>query len=464
MTLDGSVHEAVVDANKNNEGEEPTLVFGQTVVCELLCFVQYFLNCSAPDNIKDIAGTFYTDDEILAAKRVLWCDNNKPFISKYADRRNTNQRTGAAANIDDIFTALSALDKLESVEKKIQYVAHNLTRLPSYNPEELNNVSMLQRINALERRYKSLENNISENYIEFNGLQRDVVTLTENLATNSTLIEEVAKKTNCTKKDRKDPIEDEEVDRESSTTNSSIQIESDEEKNLAEDDDNKYVTEEELSDSSDEEPSDVTDVTKKNPPRRQISGRIRPKRSVSRLRSQTIGRNPRRTNGSYRNRSLKHSITAPKRPNPHVTDQSKNGTSLQKETNETRRHHGGKTVTGTARGGLGKWGGVCGGTRPSNPLHRMDEQGYVTPREQWRKQQKHSEVFVFNVPKVVSTSDIKMFIKDKNVSVLDLFQRSHPDSRRKSFVLRVPSQQARQVMAASFWPASIKVRGYASRD
>ena len=88
MTLDGSVHEATADANKSYKGEETTQVFGQCVVCELL----YFLNCSAPDNIKDIAGTFYTDDQILAAKCVLWCENNKPHIAKYADRRNQKQR------------------------------------------------------------------------------------------------------------------------------------------------------------------------------------------------------------------------------------------------------------------------------------------------------------------------------------------------------------------------------------
>ena len=176
--IHGPITEPQQEEHTQDENTQNTQkLYGQSVVCELLCFAQHFLNCSAPNNVKNITVNFYTDDEIIAAKRVLWSENNKPFLAKYADRRNTNLRTGAEANIDDIFTALSALDKLEDVDKKTQYAAHNLSRLPSENPEDLNKVSMLQRLNALERRFKSLENNISENYIEFNGVQQRVESL-----------------------------------------------------------------------------------------------------------------------------------------------------------------------------------------------------------------------------------------------------------------------------------------------
>ena len=134
----------------------------------------------------------------------------------------------------------------------------------------------------------------------------------------------------------------------------------------------------------------------------------------------------------------------------------------------------GRTINGTARGQLGKRGsamtsrttqyGRRQGSKPFNPLHRMDSQGFVTPRNQWRKHQKHTEIFIFNVPTVVKETDVRSYVMDKSVSVLDVLQRSHPDSRRKSFVVQIPSHQASTVMTASFWPQSIKVRRYTNRD
>ncbi len=50
------------------------------------------------------------------------------------------------------------------------------------------------------------------------------------------------------------------------------------------------------------------------------------------------------------------------------------------------------------------------------------------------------------------------------VSVIDLYQRSHEDAAKKSFVLTLPEEQYDLVFSEYLWPRGIRVRDYEEKQ
>jgi hypothetical protein len=101
------------------------------------------------------------------------------------------------------------------------------------------------------------------------------------------------------------------------------------------------------------------------------------------------------------------------------------------------------------------------GVRKSRFERRTDSDGFRVPRQHWKKQQRSCvSLFVFNVPKSCALSNIRQYVVDQDVKVLDVFQRSHPEARRKSFVVQVSSEDSRRILKPSFWPVGVRVREY----
>ncbi len=117
------------------------------IINELLAYAVHYVNASALDNVKRIIQSFYSSNEITAAKKALWdaCGN---ALGKQPERKSTDKRPGLVAHINDIFDALKTLD---AVDKLPDVVARNLDRLPDRQPEELNLLMIIQRIAALEK-------------------------------------------------------------------------------------------------------------------------------------------------------------------------------------------------------------------------------------------------------------------------------------------------------------------------
>ena len=116
---------------------------------ELLSYVSYYIHNSSLNNIKKIISDFYTHDEIISSKKILWnlCE---PDLGPYIERKSTDKRTSLEANLNDVFEAFS---KLDSIDKMPIFAARELNRLPnSRQPEELNIVSMINRIAKLEEK------------------------------------------------------------------------------------------------------------------------------------------------------------------------------------------------------------------------------------------------------------------------------------------------------------------------
>ena len=140
------------------------------IVNELLSYLSFYMNNSAIDNIKKIAINFYDSDDIINSKKVLW-ENRTNILGPYTDRKKSDKRTVSEANINDIFEALTKLDTAQELPK---FVAQNLDKLPERHPEELNVLTLINRVATIEKTMKNHNDVLSQHAIELMELKQDI--------------------------------------------------------------------------------------------------------------------------------------------------------------------------------------------------------------------------------------------------------------------------------------------------
>ena len=142
-----------VISNGNDDNNTGNKVIGNNedslkdiFVNELLTYISFYMNNSNINNIKKIASNFYTADEVIESIKMLWNISGND-LKKYTERRNTDQRSCTEANLNDIMDALLQLD---AKSKLPFFVARNVERVPDRQPEEINLLSIINRMNKLE--------------------------------------------------------------------------------------------------------------------------------------------------------------------------------------------------------------------------------------------------------------------------------------------------------------------------
>ena len=136
------------------------------IVNELLTYAKYYINNSTFENLKKLMLSFYTPEEILIAKRLLWevCGNH---LDNLTERKTTDKRTSEDANLNDLLSALIAID---ANNVTTEFVAKDLLRLPKRAPEELNVTSLLERIVNLEDAVNRSEETLSHHTVQISEL------------------------------------------------------------------------------------------------------------------------------------------------------------------------------------------------------------------------------------------------------------------------------------------------------
>ena len=81
----------------------------EPIINKLLTYAIHYLSSSTISNIKKVVQQFYTDEDILEAKRLLWEASND-ILGAFPERKTTKARNASLANINDIFEALAKLD------------------------------------------------------------------------------------------------------------------------------------------------------------------------------------------------------------------------------------------------------------------------------------------------------------------------------------------------------------------
>ena len=156
---------------------------GQVQNCyvnELLTYLCYYINNSTLGNIRRNIAIFYTCDEIIEAKKLLW-NLSKDNLDQYTERRSTDRRSCSEASLDDI---IEAIKKLDGLSKLPNFVARNVVKIPDRQPEELNILYAINRINNLEKKISSVDEALLNNDNFF-------VKINTELSTHKNLIEVV---------------------------------------------------------------------------------------------------------------------------------------------------------------------------------------------------------------------------------------------------------------------------------
>lgn len=141
---------------------------------ELLTYVTYCVNSSAADNCKAQVEAFYNTNEIICPKRTLWLECSAELNVRYHNRKSTANRTTATAYIKDIFEAITYLD---SKGKVPEVVARDISRLPDRQPDELNMLSVVNRVLKNEKSNDARDEVVTSIQIEVLKLQDEIKSL-----------------------------------------------------------------------------------------------------------------------------------------------------------------------------------------------------------------------------------------------------------------------------------------------
>ena len=139
------------------------MVSWRPIVNELLCFLYNSFAKVPKGKILVTLVSFYSDDEVVRAKEVLFdfAEGYTPKIDglpRMKTRREGNNRR--RLDCEDIFGLVELLDKRSIVVP--EFHASKLHRLPSFSPTEVDSVRMAQTVEDLKRQVKVLTDQFDE--------------------------------------------------------------------------------------------------------------------------------------------------------------------------------------------------------------------------------------------------------------------------------------------------------------
>ena len=179
----------ISDDNPSNEN---------ILIQPLLSYVLFSLQNSTVDNVRNAVLGHFSEDAVIDAKNSLWANSDSTIIGEKPRRKDSVARSEKEAHTQDIINALVKLDKAEKMPT-IVIDALSLGIIPRSHPEELNNISLVDRLNRLEAKFTALQvivdktvcENISlKEKIENNRSYADVVSnnIQQGASTNSNRI------------------------------------------------------------------------------------------------------------------------------------------------------------------------------------------------------------------------------------------------------------------------------------
>ena len=118
------------------------------VQSELLTYVVHYYQRNSAEMIKNTVLSFYTAEEIVKAKTVIWhaYENCLPPERR---RVTTDKRSANEANLTNIIGTVGDLDAKGKVLSG-RFCAMKLGRLPKYAPEEMNVMTIMDRMRVVE--------------------------------------------------------------------------------------------------------------------------------------------------------------------------------------------------------------------------------------------------------------------------------------------------------------------------
>ena len=140
-----------------------TVTKSKLVDCPLLSYLSLIQHESSKDMMKTAILEFYSDAEISEAKEILWNTYDEELLGKKQKRNLGGDRSIREKETDDILEALSLVDRNQNEWDCVTFCCVNWRRLPRSSPEELNMISILDRLAVVEQKLKRV-NEVSSSH------------------------------------------------------------------------------------------------------------------------------------------------------------------------------------------------------------------------------------------------------------------------------------------------------------
>jgi len=138
------------------------LFYVMAVINELLCFIINKYGIATRSQLKTVLISFYDDDELISAKDILFADAAALLLDdtpRCVRRQKGDNR--ARLVCDDIFELLSLIDEKSLMGNLPVYVARNLDKLPTVQPDELEMLCLSRKIGEIDKRLAFIETNVT---------------------------------------------------------------------------------------------------------------------------------------------------------------------------------------------------------------------------------------------------------------------------------------------------------------
>ena len=125
----------------------------------LLSYVVFALQSGSVEIVKNAVLGYFSNVDINLTKDLLWSHCGTEGIGEKPKRKGSNLRSEAEANLMDIISSWMKLDRANNTPI-IAICAENLRTIARSHPEELNAITLVDRLNQLEQRMTNMQTNM----------------------------------------------------------------------------------------------------------------------------------------------------------------------------------------------------------------------------------------------------------------------------------------------------------------
>ena len=153
---------------------------------ELLSYATYAHKSGSAKFLSNIMKCKFHETDVKSAKQLLW-QLGRETLGRFINRNDSPNRKAYIANIEDI---MKAIEDLDAVKKLPIFVARDLGKLPDLQPEELNRLYFINRVQTLER-------SVDQHQDEIENMNRYFMELKDEMRLNlSKMKDEIEKELN----------------------------------------------------------------------------------------------------------------------------------------------------------------------------------------------------------------------------------------------------------------------------
>ncbi len=146
------------------------------IVNPLLSYAVFGLMSGTTANVKSAIIGFFTPDDIAHAKDVLWASGDTSIIGTIKSRKEGSVTPKHEANLNDMIKAIQQLDSADKLPH-IAIKASDLALIPRSHPEELNNITLVDRLSKLEERMSNFQGVLDRTVAENTNLRNRLDTM-----------------------------------------------------------------------------------------------------------------------------------------------------------------------------------------------------------------------------------------------------------------------------------------------